>query len=160
MSPFPLSKELLVTRARIEGHMELDRAIYDALIEHARSDFPFEVCGLLAGAQGRVLKHYAIPNAARSMTYYSMNPKAMLHAMNEIDDNDWELLAIYHSHTHTEAFPSSTDVQLAVYREPVYLIISLQDQDQPIIRGFGIIDGEITERSLVVDGADAPVGIR
>ncbi len=149
-----------MTRARIEGRLELDRATYDELIEHARSDFPYEVCGLLAGRDGRVVKHYRIPNAARSMTYYSMDPKAMLHAMNEIDDEDWELAAIYHSHTHTEAFPSPTDVQLAFYPDPVYLIISLQDADAPIIRGFGICDGTITERELFVDGAHAPAGAR
>ncbi|MPZ74584.1 MAG: peptidase [Nitriliruptorales bacterium] len=138
----------------------MDRTTYDALVEHARSDFPFEVCGLLAGADGRVLKHFPIPNAARSMTYYSMDPKSMLYAWNEIDDKDWDLLAIYHSHTHTEAFPSSTDVQLAVYADAVYLIVSLQDPAQPVIRGFGITDGVITERHVAVDGQDAPVGSR
>ena len=149
-----------MTRARIEGELQLDRATYDALVEHARSDFPFEVCGLLAGLHGRVTKHFPIPNAARSMTYYSMDPKAMLHAMNEIDDEDWDLLAIYHSHTHTEAFPSPTDVELAFYPEAIYLIISLQDEHDPVIRGFGIVDGEITERLLLVDGDHAPVGAR
>ena len=149
-----------MTRARIEGTVELTRTVYDALVEHARSDSPYEVCGLLAGSGDRVVKHYPIPNAARSMTYYSMDPKAMLHAMNEIDDNDWDLFAIYHSHTHTEAFPSSTDVELAFYPEPTYLIVSLQDADAPVIRGFGIVDGVITERELLVDGTPAPVGPR
>ncbi len=149
-----------MTRARIEGELHLDQATYDALVEHARSDFPYEVCGLLAGAGGRVVKHYPIPNAARSMTYYSMDPKSMLHAMNEIDDNDWDLAAIYHSHTHTEAFPSPTDVELAFYPEPIYLIISLQEPQAPVIRGFGIVDGQISERLLLVDGAQAPVGAR
>jgi [CysO sulfur-carrier protein]-S-L-cysteine hydrolase len=148
-----------VTRAEILGALDLDRATYDALIAHARSDFPYEVCGLLAHAGGRLTKHYEIPNAARSMTYYSMEPKAMLHAFNEMDDEDWELLAIYHSHTHTEAFPSPTDVELAFYPEAVYLIISLQD-DEPVIRGFNIVDGKITERVLTVDGAEAAVGSR
>jgi len=156
----PAAKETSVTRAQIEGELHLDQATYDALVAHARSDFPFEVCGLLAGKDGAVVKHFQIPNAARSMTYYSMDPKPMLHAMNEIDDEDWDLLAIYHSHTHTEAFPSPTDVELAFYPDPVYLIISLQDPDQPVLRGFGIIDGTITERLLVVDGQPAPAGAR
>jgi proteasome lid subunit RPN8/RPN11 len=153
-------EECAVTRARIEGRLELDRTLYDDLVEHARSDFPYEVCGLLAGRDGDIVKHYRIPNAARSMTYYSMDPKAMLHAFNEIDDEDWDLAAIYHSHTHTEAFPSATDVELAFYPDAVYLIISLQEADAPVIRGFGIRDGVITERELVVDGAPAPVGAR
>ena len=149
-----------MTRARTEGRLELTRAVHDALVEHALSDFPYEVCGLLAGNDGVVAKHYRIPNAARSMTYYTMDPKAMLHAMNEMDDRDWDLIAIYHSHTHTEAFPSATDIELAFYPDAVYLIISLQDQRAPVIRGFEIVGGTVTERTLYVDGAPAPAGSR
>jgi [CysO sulfur-carrier protein]-S-L-cysteine hydrolase len=149
-----------VTRAEIDGRFDLDRATYDAIIAHARSDFPFEVCGLLARDGDRLAAHYPIPNAARSMTYYSMDPKAMLHAFNEMEDAEWDLAAIYHSHTHTEAFPSPTDVQLAFYPEAVYLIVSLQDASQPVIRAFSIVHDHVTERVLHVDGAPAPVGPR
>ncbi len=149
-----------MTRARIQGQLDLDQATYDALVAHARSDFPYEVCGLLAGDGGRVVKHYEIPNAARSMTFYTMEPKALLHAMNEMDDAGWDLLAIYHSHTHTEAFPSATDVELAFYPDAVYLVVSLQDADAPVIRGFDIVDGTIVERVVYVDGLQAPVGSR
>jgi proteasome lid subunit RPN8/RPN11 len=149
-----------LTRAQIVGRIDLDRATYDALIAHGWSDFPYEVCGLLAAEDGRIVRHYEIPNAARSMTYYSMDPKAMLHAIREIDDEDWELLAIYHSHTHTEAFPSPTDVALASYPETVYLIVSLQQADEPVVRGFNIVGGEVTERTVYVDGEEAPVGRR
>lgn len=148
-----------MTKAEIAGGLDLPRDVYTALVEHARSDAPFEVCGLLAGEGGEFRTHYPIPNAARSMTYYSMDPKAMLHAMNDMDDQDWDLLAIYHSHTHTEAFPSKTDVELAVYPDAVYLIISLQDPEA-VIRAFDIRDGRITERVLTVDGEQAPVGNR
>lgn len=150
-----------MTRAEIDGRLDLDRATFDALVEHARSDAPFEVCGLLAtdGAE-RVATHYEIPNAARSMTYYNMDPKAMLHAFNDMDDRDLDLLAIYHSHTHTEAFPSKTDVELAFYPDAVYLIVSLQEPDEPVIRAFNIREGKITERVLTVEGEEAPVGAR
>ena len=148
-----------MTRAQIEGRFDLDESTYTEIIDHARSDFPYEVCGLLAGVDGRLRKLYRIPNAARSMTYYSMDPKAMLRAFNEMDDNEWDLLAIYHSHTHTEAFPSPTDVELAFYPDAVYLIVSLQE-DKPVLRAFNIRDGAITERELYVDGAQAPAGSR
>jgi proteasome lid subunit RPN8/RPN11 len=141
-----------VTTAQGNREFHLDRETHAALIEHARSDFPYEVCGLLAGVDGRFTKHYRIPNAARSMTFYNMDPKAMLVAMNEMDDNDWDLLGIYHSHTHTAAYPSATDVELAFYADAVYLIVSLQDVDRPHVRAFDIVDGVITERTVVVDG--------
>jgi [CysO sulfur-carrier protein]-S-L-cysteine hydrolase len=148
-----------MTRALIAGRFDLGRDHYEQIVAHARSDQPYEVCGLIAGADGAIEKVYEIPNAARSMTYYSMDPKAMLHAFNEMDDKGWDLLAIYHSHTHTEAFPSPTDVELAFYPDAVYLIVSLQEED-PVIRAFNIREGTITERELFVDGDRVPAGSR
>lgn len=147
-----------MTKAVIEGTVDLSRQVYDQMVAHARSDFPYEVCGMVAGTDGRFDRHYEIPNAERSMTFYKMDGKAHLKAITEIEDNDWEF-GIYHSHTHTEAFPSRTDVELAVYPEAVYLIVSLQDPE-PVIRAFDIRDGRITERVLTVEGEQAPAGNR
>lgn len=122
----------------------LDRATFDAMVEHAWSDFPYEVCGLLGVRPDGPIEHWEITNDERSMTYYRMNGKEQLQAMRQIEDNGWGL-AIYHSHTHTEAYPSRTDVELAVYPEATYLIVSLQDRDEPEVRGFRILEGEITE---------------
>jgi proteasome lid subunit RPN8/RPN11 len=149
-----------MTRAAISGRLDLDGATAEAIVAHARSDFPYEVCGLLAGQGGVVVRHYQIPNATRSMTTYSMEGRALLAAMREIDDREWDLLAIYHSHTHTEAFPSRTDVELAFYPDAVYLIVSLEDREAPVLRGFDIVDGRITERVVTVDGEEARHGPR
>jgi proteasome lid subunit RPN8/RPN11 len=149
-----------MTKALVQGRIDLDRATADALVAHARSDFPYEVCGLLATQGGELRRHYKIPNAARSMTAYAMEGKPLLTAMREIDDEDWDLAAIYHSHTHTEAFPSPTDRELAFYPDAVYLIVSLQDPDQPVVRGFDIVDGRITERTVYIDGEEAATGPR
>jgi proteasome lid subunit RPN8/RPN11 len=128
---------------------ELDRATWDRLVEHAWSDFPYEVCGLLGVRDDGSVAHYPIPNAERSMTYYVMEPKPLLRAMREIEDQGWEL-AIYHSHTHTQAYPSATDIRLAAYPEATYLIVTLQDRDRPDVRGFSIVDGVVTERPVTV----------
>lgn len=147
-----------MTKALIEGALDLTREVYDGLVAHARSDFPYEVCGMVAGANGRFDRQYEIANAERSMTFYKMDGKQHLKAITEIEDNDWEF-GIYHSHTHTEAFPSETDVRLAVYPEAIYLIVSLQDAEA-VIRAFDIRDGRITERILTVEGEQAAVGNR
>lgn len=149
-----------MTKAAIAGRIDLDSATLDALVAHARSDHPYEVCGLLAGTGGVVRRHYPIVNAERSMTYYAMDGKALLHAMRDMEDRDTELLAIYHSHSHTEAFPSPTDVELAFYPEAVYLIVSLQEPGQPVVRGFDIVDGKVSERTVFVAGEEAPTGPR
>jgi [CysO sulfur-carrier protein]-S-L-cysteine hydrolase len=122
----------------------LDRGTRDTLVEHAWSDFPYEVCGLLGiDAEGRIT-HFPITNAERSMTFYSMDGKELLRAMRTIEDEGWGLV-IYHSHTHTPAHPSRTDVELAAYPEAYYLIVSLQDRDDPQLRAFRIVDREIRE---------------
>jgi [CysO sulfur-carrier protein]-S-L-cysteine hydrolase len=128
---------------------ELDRRTWDILVEHAWSDAPFEVCGLLGIRPDRSIVHYPIDNAERSMTYYVMDGKQLLRAMREIEDEGYGL-AIYHSHTHTQAYPSATDIRLAAYPEATYLIVTLQDRDAPEIRAFDILDGEVTEKPVVV----------
>jgi proteasome lid subunit RPN8/RPN11 len=161
-----------MTKAEMWGRFDLDGATVEQIVEHGHSDFPYEVCGLLAGQRARpesgqgadaqparVQAIYRVPNASRSMTSYSMEPKAMLHAFNDMDDRELDLLAIYHTHTHTEAFPSPTDVELATYPDAVYLICSLED-DEPVIRAFDIVRGKITERTLQIDGRPAAVGAR
>ncbi len=139
-----------------EGHtavgddvFELDQTTWDTLVEHSWSDFPYEVCGLLGIRPDGSIAHYPIDNAERSMTYYIMEPRQLLRAMREIEDEGWGL-AIYHSHTHSQAYPSETDIRLAAYPEATYLIVTLQDRDHPDIRGFDIIDGEVTEKRVVV----------
>lgn len=127
--------------------LRIDRVTWDALVEHAESDFPFEVCGLLGIEADGTIRHFPIPNAERSMTYYVMEAKPMLKAMREIEDDELELV-IYHSHTHTQAYPSATDIRLAAYPEATYAIVTLQDRDAPDVRAFRILDGEVTERDV------------
>jgi proteasome lid subunit RPN8/RPN11 len=127
----------------------IDRPTWDALVEHAWSDFPYEVCGLLGVRPDGSLAHYRIANAERSMTYYVMEPKDLLRAMRDIEDNEWGL-AIYHSHTHTQAYPSETDIRLAQYPDATYLIVTLQDRDNPDIRGFSIVDGKVSEMEVAL----------
>lgn len=149
-----------MTRAPIAGRLELRADIYDELIAHGRSDAPFEVCGLLAGPRGTVGAGWRVPNAERSMTHYTMHPTTMLHVMREIDDRDWDLTGIYHSHSHTEAYPSATDVRLASYPDVAYVIVSLQEPQAPVVRAFDIRDGKITERIVMRDGEEVDPGPR
>lgn len=127
----------------------LDRATWDVLVERAWSDHPYEVCGLLGTRPDGTIAHYPIPNVERSMTYYVMDPKPLLRAMREIEDEGYGL-AIYHSHTHTQAYPSATDIRLAAYPDATYVIVTLQDRDAPDIRAFSILDGVVTEKPVVV----------
>lgn len=137
-----------MTDTAVDTPLVIDAATWDAMVEHAWSDFPYEVCGLLGIEADGTLHHWTITNDERSMTYYVMNPRELLRAMRDIEDNEWEMV-IYHSHTHTQAYPSETDIRLAAYPEATYAIVTLQDRDRPDIRAFRILDGEVVERPVV-----------
>lgn len=130
--------------------MVIDRQFVDALVEHAQGEFPNEGCGLLATQDGTVVRFYPIRNADASPVHYNMDPQEQLHAMLDIDDRGWELGAIYHSHTHTRAYPSETDVGLAFYPDSLCLIVSIADMSAPEIRAYRILDGAIREQPLEV----------
>ncbi len=123
--------------------------VMDALVQHAWSDFPFEVCGLLGLRSDGTAEVLPVANAERSMRYYVMDSRELLHAMRRIEDEELGLV-IYHSHTHTQAFPSATDIRHAAYPDALYAIVTLQDRDVPVIRAFSIRDGVVKETTVVV----------
>jgi proteasome lid subunit RPN8/RPN11 len=132
--------------------LELDQDHYEALVAHARAEYPNEACALLAGRDGVAERVYPLPNAEASPTFYVVEPKAQLRAMTEMDDLGLDLVGIFHSHVATEAYPSRTDVELAAYPDAAYLILSLADQDAPALRAFRIRDGQVDEEPVQVAG--------
>jgi len=129
--------------------LRLPQDVFDALVAHAWSDFPYEVCGLLGlHADGQV-EVIPVANAERSMRYYVMDSRELLRAMRHVEDEGLGLV-IYHSHTHTQAFPSATDVRHAAYPDALYAIVTLQDRDAPAVRAFTIRDGAVAEVPVVV----------
>ena len=131
--------------------MEIPGEIRDAMVQHALEEDPNECCGVLAGANGAVLRHYRIANIERSPYRYQMDGRELHMALREIDDNGWELQVIYHSHTHSPAYPSATDVRLAAnWPDPYYLLVSLMDKQSPDVRLFAIIDGQVAEEPVVI----------
>jgi len=128
--------------------IEIPASIGDAMVAHARSEFPNEACGLLAGPDGRIERFFAMRNADESAYTYRLDPKEQLAVFEEIEDAGWELRAIFHSHTHTEAYPSPTDRRQAFYPDAFYVLVSLADRDHPVMRGFTIREGEVEEHEV------------
>jgi len=129
--------------------LELDRAVIDAVIEHAWSDFPFEVCGLIGLRADGTAEVLPVANAERSMRYYVMDSRELLRAMRRIEDEELGLV-IYHSHTHSQAYPSATDIRHAAYPDALYAIVTLEDRDQPAVRAYTIRKGVVSETPVVV----------
>lgn len=129
---------------------KLARRFAEEMIDHARAEIPNECCGLLAGKDGIILQLYRCDSAEKSPFRYYVDPKDQIRIMRELDQKEWDLIGIYHSHTHTEAYPSKTDLELAFYPEALYFIVSLQKADAPVIRAFQIVDGEIGEAEVII----------
>ena len=95
--------------------LEISRSFVDAILEQSRAEYPDECCGVILGPAGsdQPLRHKPMLNAAHSPTFYEFDPKDLLALYREADDNDEEIVVIYHSHTETEAYPSRTDIAYA-----------------------------------------------
>ena len=129
---------------------ELDGVFYKEIVEQGLREFPNECCGVIAAAGGVPVKVFAMRNADASPATYRLDGREQLRVFDEMDEQGWELWAIYHSHTHSEAYPSETDRRLAFYPEARYILLSLADREEPVIRSFWIAEGDVVEEELTV----------
>jgi [CysO sulfur-carrier protein]-S-L-cysteine hydrolase len=130
--------------------MRIGRDMVDEMVAHARAEAPNECCGLIASANGAAVRIYRATNAEHSPVRYVVDPRDQIRIQNDIDDNGWDLAAIYHSHTRTEAYPSQTDINLARnWPDPLYVIVGVAG-DEPDVRAFRIVDGEVDEAELEI----------
>jgi [CysO sulfur-carrier protein]-S-L-cysteine hydrolase len=137
----------------------LPPSIRDSIVAQARTEYPNESCGLIVGDRpaadgGTALRYLPMHNKAASPYRYEIDPTDLLHATIETDDAGETFWGIVHSHTHTPAAPSPTDVGLAFYPDALYLLVSL-DEDQadpetrePSLRAWRIVDGATYEVAL------------
>lgn len=134
----------------------IERRYVEEMIAHARADAPNECCGVLLGPAGQIVRLVRVTNAEQSPYRYSMPPSEVLAFYREAWGNSWDVLAIYHSHTHTAAYPSPTDVRLASEPDAVYILVSLEHAERPAVRGFHIRDDVISEEALEIVDEPGP----
>ncbi len=99
---------------------------------------------------GRVDVFYPCRNTAASSRVYTVDPKDHLRADRDAEDRGLEIIGVVHSHTHTEAYPSPTDVAQAPDPTWHYVIVSLK-REAPVLRSYRIVDGQITEEPVTVE---------
>jgi proteasome lid subunit RPN8/RPN11 len=132
--------------------LELPQEVADDVVAWAVEGYPYETCGLLAGPAGGsvVTAFYRCRNAAESARVYTVDPHDHLLAERDAEDRGWEIIGVVHSHTHTEAVPSPTDLAQAPDPEWHYAIVSLLVDDEPSLRSWRIVDGEASEEALAI----------
>lgn len=131
--------------------LQLSRRTWGEMVGHAYDGLPDEACGLLAGPPGtaRGTRFYPCRNAAESSKVYTVDPTDHLRADRDAEARGLELIGVMHSHTHTEAYPSPTDVAQAPDPAWHYVIVSLRDE-APTLRSYRIADGAIRAEAVAV----------
>ncbi len=129
--------------------LRLPRTAYEEMVGLAYAELPMEACGLIGGdaATATVARFYPCGNDAASSKLYTINPKDHLRADRDAEDHGGEIIGVVHSHTHTESWPSPTDVAQAPDPAWHYVIVSLK-RTEPVVRSFRIVDGEIAEEPI------------
>lgn len=129
------------------------------IFDHCLAERPNEACGLAVGRAGRVERLYFTRNVEQQdkRIRYEIDPNDLLRVFKEIDDDDLELIGIFHSHVQSAAYPSATDIRLSYYPDAVYFLVSLRDE--PILRAFRIVKreptdetGEVVSLDLILEG--------
>lgn len=127
----------------------LPAAMHQAIVAHAQQEWPRECCGVITGHNGLAEQLHALRNIAEGNRFYEIDPLQLMELEFQIlPADESEIVSIYHSHPESVAYPSKTDLEYAYWPEAIYLICSLENRDQPYIRGFRLRDGAVTEVAL------------
>jgi proteasome lid subunit RPN8/RPN11 len=135
---------------------ELDGVFYKEIVEQALREFPNEACGVIAAdPNGQPVHVFTATNVDVSTVTFRIDAEEQLRIEREIEERGWETWGYYHSHTHSEGYPSQTDRDrskyvVAFYPDVRFLILSLEDREVPVLRSFFIRDGEVTEEELTI----------
>lgn len=130
--------------------LTIPRQLYERMLKHCREEWPREACGIMTGKGGVVGRGFAMRNAhPQPASRYQIDPADQQVAMQEVLAGREELVAIYHSHPTTAAYPSQTDVAMAHYPEAFYVIVSLA-REPGDVQAFRIAGGQVQRAALRV----------
>jgi proteasome lid subunit RPN8/RPN11 len=132
--------------------LRLTSEVHLQLVAHCLDGLPDEACGLLGGspATGKATVCYPTANAAKSARLYVVDPLDHLRADRDAESRGLEIIGVFHSHTHTGAYPSPTDVAQAPDPTWHYVLVSLAG-DAPVVRSYRIATGKIDEEPVVLE---------
>lgn len=134
--------------------MRIAQSLIDEMVAHARADLPNECCGIVGGKDGAATSVYRARNLFESPLRFGVHSDDLFRiTQREMPGQDEELVAIYHSHTKSAPYPSQTDLNEAQnsWPEVIWLIVSLQDEDAPEVKGYWLKDLAIADAELVVE---------
>jgi len=137
----------------VVNYLTIPKHIFEEMLLHCKKAHPNETCGILAGKGDEVSKIYTMTNTENSPVSYFMDSKEQFKAIKNMRENNHTMLAIFHSHPSSPAYPSAKDVSLAFYEDCIYVIVSLSasgGKEQPEVNGFLIREGNVRSVSLFI----------
>jgi proteasome lid subunit RPN8/RPN11 len=134
--------------------LQIRKKFLAAMVADCLDGYPLEACGLLAGVvpepdNAEVRALYPAANLAASARVYELDPRAMLKAERDAEASGQQIVGVYHSHTHTDAKPSPTDIAQAPDPDWHYVLVTLRDV-HPGVRSWHIREGKIQEEPVVL----------
>ena len=122
--------------------IQITKADYEKIIAHAKANLPEEACGLIAGSKDgdikKIEKVYLLTNIDHTNEHFSMDPREQLAAVKDMRSNGLTMLGNWHSHPESPSRPSEEDKRLAYDFTVNYLILSLMNIDEPVLKAFDI----------------------
>lgn len=136
--------------------ISLKKEDYELILKHCKEHVPEEACGLIAGSKKdnhyTVEKVYILTNIDHSNEHFTMDPKEQLMAVKDARANGLQMLGNFHSHPESPSRPSEEDKKLAYDSNAIYMIFSLMEEDEPILRGFNVDkDKNVTVHDLTIE---------
>ena len=131
----------------MSDRLNIAKNLFDEMISHCKEAHPNEACGILAGNGEEVFKVYKMANIEKSPVSYEFDSREHIKAIRDMRENNHTMLAIFHSHPSSPAYPSAKDMNLAFYEDCIYVIVSLIEK-QPVVKGFLIREGDIKSASI------------
>ena len=125
-------------------------SVLEQIKQLALAETPLECCGFLVGELGSDVAREFHPcrNIAQSKIIYTVDPRDHLRIELDAEARGLAIIGVVHSHTHTEPYPSATDVAQAPDPGWHYVIIGLKDAE-PKTRSYRIIDSQISESQVI-----------
>lgn len=128
----------------------IPKVLLRKLIAHASREYPLECCGILAGKNNKILKVFPMKNTEKSPSSYFMDPAEQYQVFRQLEQENLELLAIYHSHPYSDAYPSPKDIDLSYYPDTFMVIISLRQLQNPAVAAFRIEEGRMEKIAIKI----------
>ncbi|MBQ8559151.1 MAG: M67 family metallopeptidase [Tyzzerella sp.] len=135
--------------------VRISKENYQKIVEHAIAELPNEACGLIAGrvdgTDKFIEKVYLLTNVDHSNEHFSLDPKEQLAAVKEIRNLGYIPLGNWHSHPESPSRPSEEDKRLAYDKNASYLILSLMEQENPVLNSFHIEGTDASKEELIIE---------